>query len=82
MGPGPGDCRRWLDRLFSTRTRAIIENSMIVADAYLQEHAQMIRGDWIKPGATVIDVGINPVPNAEGETTHLQPDPIVMFCVS
>jgi two-component system nitrogen regulation sensor histidine kinase NtrY len=36
---------RGLDRLFSTRTKAIIENSLIVADAYLQEHAQMIRGD-------------------------------------
>jgi two-component system nitrogen regulation sensor histidine kinase NtrY len=36
---------RGLDRLFSTRTRAIIENSLIVADAYLQEHAKMIRGD-------------------------------------
>ena len=36
---------RGLDRLFSTRTRAIIENSVTVADAYLQEHAQMIRGD-------------------------------------
>ena len=36
---------RGLDRLFSTRTRAIIENSLVVADAYLQEHAQMIRGD-------------------------------------
>jgi two-component system nitrogen regulation sensor histidine kinase NtrY len=36
---------RGLDRLFSTRTRAIIENSLIVADAYLQEHAQLIRGD-------------------------------------
>ena len=36
---------RGLDRLFSTQTRAIIENSLTVADAYLQEHAQMIRGD-------------------------------------
>ena len=36
---------RGLDRLFSTRTRAIIENSLIVADAYLQEQARMIRGD-------------------------------------
>jgi two-component system nitrogen regulation sensor histidine kinase NtrY len=36
---------RGLDRLFSTRTRAIIENSLIVADAYLREHAQAIRGD-------------------------------------
>ena len=23
----------------------------------------MVRGDWIKPGATVIDVGINRLPN-------------------
>lgn len=29
-------------------------------------HPQMIRGDWIKPGATVIDVGINRIPR-EGE---------------
>jgi methylenetetrahydrofolate dehydrogenase (NADP+)/methenyltetrahydrofolate cyclohydrolase len=27
-----------------------------------------VRGDWIKPGATVIDVGINRVPAAEGKT--------------
>ena len=26
---------------------------------------EMIRGDWIKPGATVIDVGINRVPSAD-----------------
>src|SRR5688500_12818293 len=26
--------------------------------------AEMVRGDWIKPGATVIDVGINRVPGA------------------
>ena len=36
---------RGLDRLFSTRTRAVIENSLIVANAYLQEHARLIRGD-------------------------------------
>jgi methylenetetrahydrofolate dehydrogenase (NADP+)/methenyltetrahydrofolate cyclohydrolase len=36
--------------------------------------AEMVRGDWIKPGATVIDVGINRVPSrdpikaAEGKT--------------
>ncbi|MBB6309514.1 methylenetetrahydrofolate dehydrogenase (NADP+)/methenyltetrahydrofolate cyclohydrolase [Xanthobacter tagetidis] len=29
---------------------------------------EMIRGDWIKPGATVIDVGINRVPKADGKT--------------
>lgn len=36
---------RGLDKLFSSRTQAIIENSLQVADAYLQEHARMIRGD-------------------------------------
>ncbi len=29
---------------------------------------EMIRGDWIKPGAIVIDVGINRVPAGEGKT--------------
>jgi methylenetetrahydrofolate dehydrogenase (NADP+)/methenyltetrahydrofolate cyclohydrolase len=28
----------------------------------------MVRGDWIKPGATVIDVGINRLPAADGKT--------------
>jgi methylenetetrahydrofolate dehydrogenase (NADP+)/methenyltetrahydrofolate cyclohydrolase len=30
---------------------------------------EMVRGDWIKPGATVIDVGINRVDAAEGKTS-------------
>jgi methylenetetrahydrofolate dehydrogenase (NADP+)/methenyltetrahydrofolate cyclohydrolase len=30
--------------------------------------AEMIRGDWIKPGATVIDVGINRVPGEGGKS--------------
>jgi methylenetetrahydrofolate dehydrogenase (NADP+) / methenyltetrahydrofolate cyclohydrolase len=30
--------------------------------------AEMVRGDWIKPGATVIDVGINRLPDADGKT--------------
>ncbi|MGQ3675805.1 bifunctional methylenetetrahydrofolate dehydrogenase/methenyltetrahydrofolate cyclohydrolase FolD [Xanthobacter sp. TB0139] len=29
---------------------------------------EMVRGDWIKPGATVIDVGINRVPKGDGKT--------------
>src|SRR5881392_1374890 len=29
---------------------------------------EMVRGDWIKPGATVIDVGINRVPGPDGKT--------------
>ena len=30
--------------------------------------ARMIEGDWVRPGATVIDVGINRVPTEEGKT--------------
>jgi methylenetetrahydrofolate dehydrogenase (NADP+)/methenyltetrahydrofolate cyclohydrolase len=30
--------------------------------------AEMVKADWIKPGATVIDVGINRLPPAEDET--------------
>src|SRR5215472_3893651 len=30
--------------------------------------AEMVRGNWIKPGATVIDVGINRLPSADGKT--------------
>src|SRR6202045_719947 len=33
------------DRLFSGPTREVIQNSLIVARAYMQEHAQLIRGD-------------------------------------
>jgi len=36
---------RGLDRLFSGPTREVIENSLIIARAYMQEHAQLIRGD-------------------------------------
>ena len=32
---------------------------------------EMVRGDWIKPGATVIDVGINRVPSGDGRTRLL-----------
>lgn len=35
---------------------------------------EMVRGDWIKPGATVIDVGINRVPAAEPGKTRLVGD--------
>jgi len=34
----------------------------------------MIRGDWIKPGAVVIDVGINRLPGAEPGTPRLVGD--------
>jgi methylenetetrahydrofolate dehydrogenase (NADP+)/methenyltetrahydrofolate cyclohydrolase len=36
--------------------------------------AEMVRGDWIKPGAVVIDVGINRVPGPEEGKTRLVGD--------
>src|SRR6476469_7809003 len=38
---------RGLARLFSGPTREVIQNSLIVANAYLHEHAQLIRGDLL-----------------------------------
>jgi two-component system nitrogen regulation sensor histidine kinase NtrY len=38
---------RGLDRLFSQQTQSLIENSLIVADAYVREHAQFVRADSI-----------------------------------
>src|SRR5580693_3710962 len=45
---------RGLDRFFSTRTRAMVEQSLIVADAYVSEHAQAIRGEIM---AMAFDLG-------------------------
>jgi two-component system, NtrC family, nitrogen regulation sensor histidine kinase NtrY len=38
---------RGLDRLFSQQIHSLIENSMIVAEAYVREHAQIVRADII-----------------------------------
>ena len=45
---------RGLDRFFSTRTRAMIEQSLTVANAYVSEHAESIRGDLL---AMAFDLG-------------------------
>src|SRR5271157_6417820 len=45
---------RGLDRFFSTRTRAMIEQSLIVANAYVNEHAEAIRGEIL---AMAYDLG-------------------------
>lgn len=58
-----------------SRTRdlpAIVRLADIVVAAV--GRAEMVRGDWIKPGATVIDVGINRVPGAEPGKTRLVGD--------
>jgi two-component system nitrogen regulation sensor histidine kinase NtrY len=44
---------RGLERLFSLRTRAVIQNSVIVSQAYLNEHEQSIRAEI---NAMAIDV--------------------------
>jgi methylenetetrahydrofolate dehydrogenase (NADP+)/methenyltetrahydrofolate cyclohydrolase len=36
--------------------------------------AEMIKGDWVKPGATVIDVGINRVPSATAGKSRIVGD--------
>jgi len=41
---------RGLDSLFASRMREAIENSVIVAQAYLQEHAQTVRSDIMLMG--------------------------------
>jgi len=51
-----------------SRTRdlsAVVRRADIVVAAV--GRAKMVRGDWIKPGAMVIDVGINRVPSDDGK---------------
>ena len=51
-----------------SRTRelpAVVRRADIVVAAV--GRAEMVRGDWIKPGATVIDVGINRLPADDGK---------------
>lgn len=33
-------------------------------------HAELVKGDWIKPGAVVIDVGIDAVPDQSAKGTR------------
>jgi len=51
---------------------AVVKNADIVAAAV--GRPEMVKGDWIKPGATVIDVGINRVPGVEPGKTRLVGD--------
>jgi methylenetetrahydrofolate dehydrogenase (NADP+)/methenyltetrahydrofolate cyclohydrolase len=51
-----------------SRTRSlpdVVRRADIVVAAV--GRAEMVRGDWIKPGAIVIDVGINRVPTDDGK---------------
>ena len=46
--------------------RSVVRRADLVVAAV--GRAEMVRGDWIKPGATVIDVGIQRVPTADGRS--------------
>src|SRR5205085_7834571 len=54
--------------LAHSRTRdlpAVVRRADIVVAAV--GRPEMVRGDWIKPGAAIIDVGINRVPTDDGK---------------
>jgi len=51
---------------------AVVRRADIVVAAV--GRPEMVKGDWLKPGATVIDVGINRVPAAEKGKTRLVGD--------
>jgi methylenetetrahydrofolate dehydrogenase (NADP+) / methenyltetrahydrofolate cyclohydrolase len=54
--------------LAHSRTRdlpGVVRRADIVVAAV--GRAEMVRGDWVKPGATVIDVGINRIPTDDGK---------------
>ncbi|MET1755048.1 bifunctional methylenetetrahydrofolate dehydrogenase/methenyltetrahydrofolate cyclohydrolase FolD [Novosphingobium sp. RD2P27] len=58
-----------------SRTRdlpAVVRRADIVVAAV--GRPEMVKGEWLKPGATVIDVGINRVPAAEEGKTRLVGD--------
>jgi methylenetetrahydrofolate dehydrogenase (NADP+)/methenyltetrahydrofolate cyclohydrolase len=61
--------------LAHSRTRdlpGVVRRADIVVAAV--GRAEMVRGDWLKRGATVIDVGINRVPGGEGGKDRLVGD--------
>ena len=72
---------RGLDRLFSQQTQSLIENSMIVAEAYVREHAQIVRADIIgdrdRVGARQADVRSEPRPSS---TSSSMPRPTSAAC--
>lgn len=50
----------------TTDLRAVVRSADIVVAAV--GRANLVKGDWIKPGATVIDVGINRIDEAGGRS--------------
>ena len=66
-----------------SRTRdlpAVVRRADIVVAAV--GRTEMVKADWIKPGATVIDVGINRLPPAEGESKGRLVGDVDFACVA
>lgn len=53
---------------FSQGTKSIVQQADIVIAAV--GIPEFVKGDWVKPGAAVIDVGINPVPDSTKKTGY------------
>ena len=64
--PPPTTFSRALDSWFSQRTRQIVENSLDVASAYLEEHGQVIRTDIVNMVADLDDAAGHAAQQAEG----------------
>jgi len=60
------DCTVTIAHSKTRDLKAAVKNADILVAAV--GRPEMIRGDWIKPGATVIDVGINRIPAGGGRT--------------
>ncbi|MGA7327497.1 MAG: bifunctional methylenetetrahydrofolate dehydrogenase/methenyltetrahydrofolate cyclohydrolase FolD [Rhodomicrobium sp.] len=60
------DCTVTIAHSKTRDLKAAVNNADILVAAV--GRPEMIQGDWIKPGATVIDVGINRVPAGGGKT--------------
>jgi methylenetetrahydrofolate dehydrogenase (NADP+) / methenyltetrahydrofolate cyclohydrolase len=58
------DCTVTLVHSKSRTAAAVARRADILVAA--MGRPEMVKGDWIKPGATVIDVGINPIETAQG----------------
>ena len=59
------DCTVTLVHSKSRDLRAICRRADIIVAAI--GRPRMVKADWVKPGATVVDVGINPVPGPGGK---------------
>ena len=46
----------------------LYSNGLIVPKAMAADSPEMVKGNWLKPGATVIDVGINRLPGEGGKS--------------